>query len=639
MNKIIKSVKKVIQKSTAPKMWPATIVTSGSRTGYTKVKFSNGFEMDVLNYRIASKPDMKISVGYDPMMPGALQVLGIREDLRYLGENSAYTFFIVDHHQNHEYPNHDVIWVQGAQFIPNNVLPVPDTLNIRVYGSTMRTAGDWVAMRSTTMDMTARVPATGSRYVLVEMDTDGTAIATNGTIKTLPLLTIGDIPEPTSGRMPIAAVLLRAGQTTIVRDVRSGHRNDIIDLRWSGWSRGGRADDFDMAGAIHDATASAITDDDEMGFWESVAAGLRKITWANVVATLKTYFDTLYAVVATGMPAGGLAGQVLAKDTGTDYDVSWQDVASAATGDIVFHIDGALSVEDDVPNANIATKNISVEAVYLYCKTLGTAGSTIIDILCNGTSILNDGITDNRLVLAYDDANQWVSAIPLTFDFVEGDIFTVNIDQIATGAADAVVVLAIGTGGTMSHFNLTVEEADGSPSLPNIDTIEFAGATVENDAGKAKVTALGKLMQMVSTEYTTMSTGTTLIPGDDTIPQNTEGDEYFTCSITPMFSTSKLRIDVNVYGSHSASGGALTVALFKDTDVNAIGVGRVLASANYMRNVSFTRVIDASTTSTITFKIRAGSGTAGTTTINGNSGTRYFGGILVSSIVITEIRQ
>ena len=42
------------------------------------------------------------------------------------------------------------------------------------------------------------------------------------------------------------------------------------------------------------------------------------------------------------------------------------------------------------------------------------------------------------------------------------------------------------------------------------------------------------------------------------------------------------------------------------------------------------------TTSSITFRIRAGGNVAGTTTFNGSVGSRFFGGVYNSYIEITE---
>jgi hypothetical protein len=45
---------------------------------------------------------------------------------------------------------------------------------------------------------------------------------------------------------------------------------------------------------IHAATAKAVIDSDEFGYWDSLLNVFKKITWVNIKATLKTYFDVIY---------------------------------------------------------------------------------------------------------------------------------------------------------------------------------------------------------------------------------------------------------------------------------------------------------------------------------------------------------
>lgn len=53
-----------------------------------------------------------------------------------------------------------------------------------------------------------------------------------------------------------------------------------------------------LPSAIHAATEKTTpVDADEFPLWDSVVSLLKKVTWANIKATLQTYFDTVYPLV------------------------------------------------------------------------------------------------------------------------------------------------------------------------------------------------------------------------------------------------------------------------------------------------------------------------------------------------------
>ena len=65
-----------------------------------------------------------------------------------------------------------------------------------------------------------------------------------------------------------------------------------------------------MTGTVHAATGKAMpVDADEAALLDSAASfGLKRLTWANIKATLKSYFDGLYAALShthTGMVTNG----------------------------------------------------------------------------------------------------------------------------------------------------------------------------------------------------------------------------------------------------------------------------------------------------------------------------------------------
>jgi hypothetical protein len=148
---------------------------------------------------------------------------------------------------------------------------------------------------------------------------------------------------------------------------------------------------------------------------------------------------------------------------------------------------------------------------------------------------------------------------------------------------------------------------------------------------------VGDIVQIVNTQTGAVATGTTQMPYDDTIPQNSEGDEYMTLAITPTSASNKLIIDVIFYATSDT--GSISVAIFQDTAANALAaISLSIDSAGRPDVAIFRHYMNAGTTSATTFKVRAGLNGSGTTTFNGTGGDRRFGGVAASSITIIEVK-
>ena len=146
-----------------------------------------------------------------------------------------------------------------------------------------------------------------------------------------------------------------------------------------------------------------------------------------------------------------------------------------------------------------------------------------------------------------------------------------------------------------------------------------------------------RLIQRVFTLYTSSSTGTTTTPYDDTIPQNTEGDQYMTQAITPTSSSNTLKVFALWNGSASIANYKLTLALFQDSTANALAsVSNGSPAAGKIVEIYMNYALTAGTTSSTTFKIRVGDSSASTLTFNGQAGAGLFGGVMTSCIVVSE---
>ena len=189
------------------------------------------------------------------------------------------------------------------------------------------------------------------------------------------------------------------------------------------------------------------------------------------------------------------------------------------------------------------------------------------------------------------------------------------------------------------------------PSQIQVDKIIDSGSTSNKELAEYSSSAWswgqgvpdGTVVQVKNHQFgSVLNLGNALVPYDDTIPQNDEGGEVMTLAITPLSTTNKLKIDILVNMSPTLSAEKIVIALFQDTNADAIACScEELYDSNYMLAIPLTHFMTAGTTSSTTFKVRAGrtDSHGNALTINGYAGSRKFGGVSVTSITITEIKD
>jgi hypothetical protein len=205
---------------------------------------------------------------------------------------------------------------------------------------------------------------------------------------------------------------------------------------------------------------------------------------------------------------------------------------------------------------------------------------------------------------------------------------TVTVTNSMATAIDAKGDLVVGTGAD-TFGRLAVASTAGY--LLAVDSGETTGLKWAAPAGG------GKVKGIANTQTGTVATGTTILPFDDTIPQNTEGDQYMSLAYTPTSASNKLQIDIFAFGSLSANS-LLGMALFQDNTANALA-GNIAYSVGGPTEtyiLSLRHTMTAGTTSSTTFKVRIGPSDPATFTFAGRSGVGVFNGVASCSLTVTE---
>lgn len=299
-----------------------------------------------------------------------------------------------------------------------------------------------------------------------------------------------------------------------------------------------------------------------------------------------------------------------------------------------------------------------------------TGEQSVDGVTTNGSRVLVKNQVDQTTNGVYvSDNGDWVRANDFdgNTDLVKGTLVFVtsgstnsgNIYQLTT--ADPVT---IGTSNlTFSDISTTLiadgtvttnKLADGAVTsaklangaVANSNLAQMAKLTVKantgTDTGTAMDAAISTLLSgaSINNVFTTtgsVSTGSTMIPLDDTTPQINEGDQYMSVSITPTNASSKLLI-TGIFNVSPSSAAGITVALFQDSASDAIAAVTQSIVTLGLASIPIVYEMTAGTTSSTTIKLRAGpQSTFSLLTFNGVSGGRYFGGKMASTLRISEI--
>lgn len=308
-------------------------------------------------------------------------------------------------------------------------------------------------------------------------------------------------------------------------------------------------------------------------------------------------------------------------------------VDSGTVGSIVnADIDAAAAIA----NSKLNLASISQAVAMSGGLTLSSSGLTLTSVIAKMAKGADVASVAGTMTLG-DDGNYF-------------DITGTNaITSITAKTAGTVVVLQFDSTASMvdgSNLKLAgnFQGAAESQIALSSDGTNWFEISRSPNTPTASTALSGSVIQMVNTQNAAYSSGTTVIPYDDTAPpQNTEGDEYMTKSITPSNSSNLLRIEVVVNGG-TTTNEKWIAALFQDSTANALCSSITTTSgtvSDTTEQLSFSYWMTAGTTSSTTFKVRVGPYSAATFHFNGQSGAStsgFMSGTLYSSITITEIK-
>ena len=325
-------------------------------------------------------------------------------------------------------------------------------------------------------------------------------------------------------------------------------------------------------------------------------------------------------------------------------------------------INGYVTASVASNNLTIAIKNAAgtdpsssnpVKVVFRNA-TMGTGDYTVLTLtaatsltITNGSSLGAPTSTATRIwVVGFNDGGTFrlgavnclklSSGLPVEILYLRDDTVHNSVAEGGIGGADLAEIIYTGTAVT-------------SKSLRVLAYLEFQnGLAVAGQWNVAPeiiqqfghgVPLPGDILHFVVDADSSGQSGTTILPLDNTIPQDTEGVQFLSVTIHPNSPCNLFRIQVNAIHSISTAN-AISGAIFRSGigDTNAIVAAAVHPNGlNNFAIISLDTLLLIQYTSDATYNYRAGNNVAGTIYMNKNGSTSLFNGRCYSELRVQEI--
>lgn len=213
--------------------------------------------------------------------------------------------------------------------------------------------------------------------------------------------------------------------------------------------------------------------------------------------------------------------------------------------------------------------------------------------------------------------------------------------MVTINAIDTQNPIQVAKGGTGVASNTAYAVLCGGTTaagaIQSIASVGTSGQVLTSNGAGALPTFQdgGTCLQQVRTTFSTQGVTTAVIPYDNTIPQQTEGFEIITATITPKSASSVLYINVQLFLDAVTTRWPLG-AIFRDSTANAIAAW-AWGAGSYPYPASASCFTNSSSTASTTFKCRIGTNGGDNIYYNQDeTSVQIFGGVFVCTMTVTE---